>query len=158
TELPKIEVEKPKQAVKRAPAPKKQAARRPAPAPRRAPASPPAPTPAATPSPAEQVANANQGFDRTRDETILPKTGASVSTIDRTGIQALPQGENTPVDKALLQLPGVSQDSAASGLLHVRNEHGNVQYRINGILIPDGVSGFGQLLDSGFISSMSLLT
>src|SRR5262249_9557079 len=154
TELPKIEVEKPKQAAKRAPAPKKQAARRPTPAPRRA----PAPVSAATPSPAEQVATANQGFDRMRDETILPKTGASVSTIDRTGIQALPQGENTPVDKALLQLPGVSQDSAASGLLHVRNEHGNVQYRINGILIPDGVSGFGQLLDSGFISSMSLLT
>ena len=152
TELPKIEVAKPKQAQKRAPA-KKQAARRPAPVPR-----PAAPPPAATPTPGERVETANRNFDRARDQTILPKSGASASTIDRAGIEALPQGENTPVDKALLQLPGVTQDSAASGLLHVRNEHGNVQYRINGILIPDGVNGFGQLFDTGFIGSITLLT
>jgi len=156
TELPKIEVEKPKQAQKRAPA-KKQAARRPAPAPRPA-VRPAAPPPAAAPSPAERVETANRNFDRARDETILPKGGASASTIDRAGIEALPQGENTPVDKAVLQMPGVHQDSAASGLLHVRNEHANVQYRINGILIPDGVAGFGQLFDSGFIGSITLLT
>jgi outer membrane receptor protein involved in Fe transport len=157
TTLPKIEVEKPKQA-KRAPPAKKQVTRpvrvRPTPAaPRRV-----APAPAATPTPGERVANANRDFDRARDENILPKGGASTHTIDRTGIEASPQGENTPVDKLLLQMPGVTQDSAASGLLHVRNEHGNVQYRINGILLPDGVSGFGQLLDSGFIKSITLLT
>ena len=54
------------------------------------------------------------------------------------------------MDKVLLQAPGVTQDSAASGLLHVRNEHANVQYRINGIILPDGVSGFGQVLQSEF--------
>src|SRR5262249_26366345 len=143
---------KPKQAQKRAPA-KKQVARRPASA--RRPAAPP---PAASPSPSERVETANRTFDSARDETILPKGGASASTIDRAGIAALPQGESTPVDKALLQLPGATQDSAASGLLHVRNEHGNVQYRINGILLPEGVAGFGQLLDAGFIGSMTLLT
>ena len=47
----------------------------------------------------------------------------------------------------MLQLPGVSQDSAASGDFHIRNEHANVQYRLNGILLPDGVSGFAQVLD-----------
>jgi outer membrane receptor protein involved in Fe transport len=147
-------VEKPKQA-KRAPPAKKQAAR---PAPARVPATRSAPPPAATPSPAERVANTNRDFDRARDQNILPKGGASAHTIDRAGIEALPQGENTPVEKLLLQMPGVSQDSAASGLLHVRNEHGNVQYRINGILLPDGVGGFGQLLDSGFLRSITLLT
>jgi outer membrane receptor protein involved in Fe transport len=152
TTLPKIEVEAPKQAQKRAPAARKQAARRPA-----APAPAPAPA-AATPSPGEQVATKNQGFDRARDETILPKSGTSTYTIDRTAIEALPQGTETPVDKVLLQAPGVTQDSAASGLLHVRNEHANVQYRINGILLPDGVAGFGQVLDSGFIGSLSLIT
>jgi outer membrane receptor protein involved in Fe transport len=154
TALPKIEVEAPKQAQKRAPAAKKQAARRPVP---RA----PAPAPAAAPppvSPGEQVATRNQSFDRTRDEVILPKGGASTYTIDRAAIEALPQGTNTPVDKVLLQAPGVTQDSAASGLLHVRNEHGNLQYRINGIMLPDGVAGFGQVLDSGFIGSLSLIT
>jgi outer membrane receptor protein involved in Fe transport len=154
TGLPKIDVEKPKQA-KRAPPAKKQAR----PVPVRAPAPRPAAAPpVATPSPAERVANTNRDFDRARDQNILPKGAASNYTIDRARIEALPRGENTPVDKLLLQMPGVHQDSAASGLLHVRNEHANVQYRINGILIPDGVAGFGQLLDSGFIGSITLLT
>ena len=40
--------------------------------------------------------------------------------------------------------------SAASGALHLRNDHANVQYRVNGILLPDGVSGFAELLDHRF--------
>ena len=68
--------------------------------------------------------------------------------LSREDIEALPQGSNTPIDKVLLQAPGVTQDSAASGNLHVRNDHANLQYRINGIIIPDGVSGFGQLLET----------
>src|SRR5580704_10855132 len=149
TTLPQISVEAPKQAQKRAPAAKKQTARRP---------STPAPAPApAPPSPGEQVATKTQNFDRARDQTILPKGGATTYTIDRAAIEALPQGTNTPVDKVLLQAPGVTQDSAASGLLHVRNEHANVQYRINGILLPDGLSGFGQVLETGFIGNMALI-
>jgi outer membrane receptor protein involved in Fe transport len=73
-------------------------------------------------------------------------------------LRALPQGTETPVSKALLQAPGVSQDSAASGQLHVRNDHANVQYRINGILLPDGVSGFSDVLETSFIDNLSLVT
>jgi outer membrane receptor protein involved in Fe transport len=62
------------------------------------------------------------------------------------------------VEQVLLQLPGVSQDSAASGLLHVRNDHANLQFRINGVLLPDGVTGFGSIFDTSFIGSMSLVT
>ncbi len=58
----------------------------------------------------------------------------------------------------LLQAPGVSQDSVASGEIHVRNEHANVQYRINGITLPDGISGFGHVLDTGFASNLALIT
>ena len=58
----------------------------------------------------------------------------------------------------MLQTPGVSQDSAASGELHVRNEHANLQYRINGIMLPDGVGGFGQILDTGIVGSLALIT
>src|SRR5262249_7629203 len=65
---------------------------------------------------------------------------------------------NAPVERVLLQAPGVSQDSAASGLFHVRNDHANAQYRINGILLPDGVSGFGSILDTNFVGSLSLVT
>ncbi len=52
----------------------------------------------------------------------------------------------------------MTQDSAASGELHVRNEHANLQYRINGIMLPDGVGAFGQILDTKIVGSMSLLT
>ena len=40
----------------------------------------------------------------------------------------------------------------------MRNEHANVQFRINGIMLPDGVSGFGTFLDTGSIGNMSLIT
>jgi opacity protein-like surface antigen/outer membrane receptor protein involved in Fe transport len=99
-----------------------------------------------------------QVMDRARDD-LLPKLGASTSTIDRGAIEALPQGDNTPVDKLILQLPGVSYDSAvANPNFHVRNEYANVQYRINGVLLPEGVSGLGSVIDTNFISSLSLLT
>ena len=47
--------------------------------------------------------------------------------------------------------------SVASGQIHVRNEHANLQYRINGIVLPDGVSGFGHVLDTAFIGSLRSL-
>ena len=58
----------------------------------------------------------------------------------------------------LLQFPGVSQDSAVNGDLHVRNEHANLQVRINGIMMPDGVTGFSSFLDPSWIGSLSLVT
>jgi hypothetical protein len=72
--------------------------------------------------------------------------GTTSDTISHATIDALPEGTNATVEKVLLQAPGVSQDSAASGLLHVRNDHANVQFRINGVMLPDGVTGFGSIL------------
>ena len=54
---------------------------------------------------------------------LFTTIGTSSSTMTQQTIQALPGGDNTPVERILLQFPGVSQDSAASGLLHVRNDH-----------------------------------
>ncbi|MDJ0447518.1 TonB-dependent receptor [Methylocystis sp. JR02] len=94
-----------------------------------------------------------------RLDRLLPKTGANVYRLDRSAIESLPQGNQATLDQILLQNPGVTQDSAAGGSFHVRNEHGNVQYRVNGILLPDGVSGgFSQVMDTGFIGSVSLIT
>ena len=90
---------------------------------------------------------------------LLPKIGATVDTLTRQDIVNLPQGDNTPIDKVILQFPGVSYDSAVSNpSFHVRGEYGNVQIRINGIVLPEGVSGLGPFLDTNFIGSMSLLT
>jgi outer membrane receptor protein involved in Fe transport len=118
-----------------------------------------APPNANAPTAAQAALDAKMNtFDQARDN-LLPKLGASTSTINRAAIVALPQGDNTPIDKVILQLPGVSYDSAASNPdFHVRNEYANVQFRINGVVIPEGVSGLGPVLDTNFIGSMSLLT
>ena len=108
-------------------------------------------------TPEQVVAGQNEKFDEAR-KTIMTSIGANSYQVSHQNIEALPQGNNTTLDKALLQFPGVTQDSAASGELHVRNEHANLQYRINGIMLPDGVGGFGQILDTGIVGTMALLT
>ena len=116
-------------------------------------------TPAAPPPPTEAqvVAGKNDRFDEARRNIVAP-IGATSYQINHQAIEALPQGSDTPLDKVLLQFPGVTQDSAASGELHVRNEHANIQYRVNGIMLPDGVGAFGQILDTGIVGSLALLT
>jgi outer membrane receptor protein involved in Fe transport len=102
---------------------------------------------------------AMNSMDQARDNNILPKIGASTYTITRQTIENLPQGDNTPIDKVILQMPGVSYDTAVSNpSFHVRNEYANVQIRINGVALPEGVSSLGPFLDTNFIGSMSLLT
>jgi outer membrane receptor protein involved in Fe transport/opacity protein-like surface antigen len=108
-------------------------------------------------SPAEAVTQKSNSFDAARSN-LYTTVGTTSATITHDTIQALPEGTNAPVERVLLQAPGVSQDSAASGLFHVRNDHANAQYRINGILLPDGVSGFGSIFDTNFVGSLSLVT
>jgi outer membrane receptor protein involved in Fe transport len=118
----------------------------------------PAPPPGA-PTPAQAALDRKmEVMDQSR-ENLLPKLGATSYTINREAITSLPQGDNTPIDKLILQAPGVSYDSAASNpSFHVRNEYANVQTRINGVLLPEGVSGLGPVIDTNFIGSLSLLT
>jgi hypothetical protein len=89
---------------------------------------------------------------------IEPRLGASTYTITSQAIEAQPGGENNPIDQVILQAPGVDQDNLGNGGIHVRNEHLNVQYRINGVILPDGVSFFGQSLATRFVDSMQLIT
>ena len=88
--------------------------------------------------------------------SLSPKTGGSVYRFSANDIQKLPQGDATPLNQVLLQAPGVVNDSY--GQLHVRGDHGNMQYRINGVILPEGISGFGQALDTRFAQNISLLT
>ncbi|TCG05898.1 TonB-dependent receptor [Paraburkholderia steynii] len=87
---------------------------------------------------------------------LLPETGSSVYRFTQADINTLPAGENTPLNQVLLQAPGVANDSF--GQLHVRGDHANLQYRINGIIIPEPISGFGQALDTRIIDQVNLLT
>src|SRR5246500_2911862 len=105
-----------------------------------------------------QVVQQTQNLDQRRDNVLLPKIGTSNYTLTQSDIESLPQGNTIQLSDLALQFPGVYQDSTNQGDFHVRNEHANVQYRINGILLPDGVSGFSQILETSFISSLQLLT
>jgi hypothetical protein len=165
TQLPEVVVTPPKEEPKPKPE-QARAAPRPAPAraaPRPAPATAPAPAPATAPAPAAQPVSPGaqlnakaETFDQARSNLFTTIGTASTSMTQQT-IQALPGGDNTPVERLLLQFPGVSQDSAASGLLHVRNDHANLQFRINGVQLPDGPTGFGSILDASWIGSLSLV-
>jgi outer membrane receptor protein involved in Fe transport len=93
-------------------------------------------------------------LDQARN-SLSPDTGSSQYVITAKDIQALPLGDSTPMNQVLLQAPGVVQDSY--GQLHVRGDHANLQYRIDGVLIPESISGFGQTLDPRTIESVKLL-
>jgi hypothetical protein len=87
---------------------------------------------------------------------IEPTIGASTYTLSQQAMASQPGGENIALNQTLLQAPGVSQDSF--GQIHVRNDHANIQYRINGVILPEGISFFGQSLTSRFASSIDLIT
>jgi outer membrane receptor for ferrienterochelin and colicins len=88
--------------------------------------------------------------------TIETQTGASTYTITSDAIAAAPGGENVQMNQLLLQAPDVVQDSF--GQLHVRADHNDLQYRLNGIILPEGISVFSQTLSPRLISSLSLIT
>ena len=152
--LPETKVEAPKQAARPKQKPRV-VTREAAPVP----AAQPAPTPEQAQAAANrQVVQQTQSLDQRRDNVLLPKTGTSNYELTQRDIENIPQGNAIQLSDLALQFPGVYQDSTNQGDFHVRNEHGNVQYRINGILLPDGVSGFSQILETAFISRMQLLT
>ena len=94
----------------------------------------------------------------TARESIVPSLGATTFSITSAQIEFQPLGSNAPFNQIVLQAPGVAQDSAANGDLHVRGEHANLQYRINDVLLPEGITGFGLELDPRFVGSMQLIT
>jgi len=96
-------------------------------------------------------------LDQARNQ-ILPDLGATAYSINKDQIAALSQGGNAPMNQVILRAPGVVEDSAANGDLHVRGEHANLQYRINDVLLPEGITGFGLELDPRFVDCMQLIT
>ncbi len=87
---------------------------------------------------------------------IQTKTGASTYAIDAEAIENQPGGDNNGFNQVLLQAPGVAQDSF--GQLHVRGDHNNLQYRLNGVILPEGISVFGQTLSPRLAQSVDLIT
>ena len=102
-----------------------------------------------------QVTGSRARLDASRNG-LSPDTGSSITRLDAADIKNLPQGDATPLNQVILQTPGVVQDSY--GQLHVRGDHSNIQYRINGVVIPESISGFGASLETRFADRLSILT
>jgi outer membrane receptor protein involved in Fe transport len=94
-------------------------------------------------------------LDRAREE-IAPSLGAVTYTIGPNQIEAMSQGESSSFQQVLLHAPGVVQEEF--GEVHVRGDHGDVQYRVNGVLLPESLNGFGQEIDTHLIQSVTLIT
>jgi len=89
---------------------------------------------------------------------IVPNLGATSYTISAKQIESESQGANAGFNQLILRAPGVAEDSAENGDLHVRGEHANLQYRIDDVLLPEGIAGFGLELDPRFVQNMQLIT
>jgi outer membrane receptor for ferrienterochelin and colicins len=87
---------------------------------------------------------------------IETQTGSSTYTITSDALKAEPGGQNVQLNQVLLQAPDVAQDSFDQ--IHVRGDHNDLQYRLNGIILPEGISVFSQTLDPRLISSLDLIT
>jgi TonB dependent receptor len=94
-------------------------------------------------------------LDQDRDQ-IVPYLGATKYTIGQQQLETQSQGDSASFNQTILRAPGVAQDSY--GQLHVRDEHANLQFRIDDVLIPEGISGFGQEIDTRLVNSVSLIT
>src|SRR5947209_14695940 len=117
----------------------------------------PALSPSATPgtATAESVKVTSNELDISR-EAIVPNLGATRYTIGPDRLDSQAQGENAPFNQTILRFPGVAQDSF--GQLHVRGEHANLQYRIDDVLLPESIPGFGQELQTRLADNISLIT
>ena len=89
-------------------------------------------------------------------DSIQPQVGASTYAFSARQIEALPGGDSQPLQQVVLQAPGVSQDSF--GQLHVRDDHNGLQYRLNGVILPEGLSVFGQAISTRLADSVTLIT
>jgi outer membrane receptor protein involved in Fe transport len=115
----------------------------------------PSPSPDSETATAQSVSVTSQELDLSR-EAIVPSLGATRYTIGPDRLDSQAQGENAPFNETILRFPGVARDSF--GQLHVRGEHGNLQYRIDDVLVPESIPGFGPELATRFADNISLMT
>ena len=107
------------------------------------------------PSDALSIEVVGKRLDRERSE-IQPSLGATRYDFSKTAIGNTPLGENAPLNQVLLRAPGVVQDGF--GQIHVRGDHGSLQYRLDGVQLPEGLALFSNILSPRFADSLSLIT
>ncbi len=103
-----------------------------------------------------EVVVVSKSLETSRDQ-IVPSLGATKYTVNADQIDVQSQGDNAGFDQTMYRFPGVVQDELDKRL-HVRGEEANLQYRINDVILPDGLLGFGQELSPKFVDQLSLIT
>jgi len=106
----------------------------------------------------EQALTLPVSASRVHAQNGLTATGASKYTFTAQDVANLPQGEATPLNQVMLQMPGVALDQNQE--IHIRGEHAGIQYQMNGILLPLDINNdptFTQLLNSYFVKRVSLM-
>ncbi len=109
-------------------------------------------TPAA---PADPIEHVTVRLDLAR-AALQPSLGAETYRLRQGALATLPQAGNAPLNQVLLQAPGVAQDSY--GQIHVRGDHDEIQFRIDGVQLPEGLAVFGQSLQTRFARDIALTT
>jgi len=113
--------------------------------------------PASAPAPAQDVETVEVQGIRV---PAPPKTGASVTTLGRPMLEALPGGDTQPLAYALASQPGMVADTFGFGV-HARGADGGILYVIDGIplqTVPLGTYGVGSFLPVRMIRSLQLTT
>jgi outer membrane receptor protein involved in Fe transport len=116
---------------------------------------PAADTPTAGGADVAEIVVTARRLDQAR-ASIQPQIGASVYSISNDAIKAMPGGDSAPLDQVILQAPGVAEDSY--GQIHVRGEHNGLQFRLNGVILPEGLSVFSQALSPKLADQVDLIT
>ena len=116
-----------------------------------------APADADDPSAGNAIVVTARRLDEARD-SIDPSIAANDYRITRANLDIQPGGADRNLKGVLLQVPGVAQDADGDGDIHIRNEHGNIQYRLNGVTVPETFDGFGALVDPRVANSIEVIT
>lgn len=104
--------------------------------------------------PLTEIVVTAQRLDTARAK-IEPSLGASTYTLSNEAVENRPSGETTSINKVLLQVPGVTQ--GGSGQLYVRSQ-ANLQYRINNVILPEGLTDIGESLSARLAERVQLIT
>jgi outer membrane receptor protein involved in Fe transport len=127
----------------------------------------PMPTPSVTPSSEPQVsvttgsqAGGNEMVVQVKAKKRLIQNNSAISSVElnKEQISKLPQGQSVSLPKLLgTTNPGVVQ--GAFGQTFIRGNHGNVQYQVDGVQMPDSPSNtFGQAVSPRNIEKMEVIT
>jgi hypothetical protein len=97
---------------------------------------------------------------RIEEDWALPSPPRATGTVVQVGRQQLaelPGAEDRPITQVMATQPGFVED--ALGQVYVRGQHGNIQYQVDGIPVPDSVgSMFAASIPVRLIQALEMIT